>query len=170
MEAFELDNFLPYRLNRAAEAASRGFATLYRARHHMTRPEWRVLALLGAVGGLAAAQIVRRTAMHKTKVSRAVAALERRGWLRRVTDKADRRIEHLELTPAGHGALDELTQLAREYETALRARIGEAGVAALDAGLAAIMTMAPPPGADPQEDDQGDGTPERNADAPLAAN
>lgn len=156
MDTFELDNFLPYRLNRAAEAASLGFAALYRARHHMTRPEWRVLALLGAVGGLAAAQIVRQTGMHKTKVSRAVAALERRGWLGRVADKADRRIEHLELTPEGHGALDELIQLAREYKSALRARIGETGVAALDSGLAAIMSMAPPPGSEPADDGHDD--------------
>lgn len=137
-DAFDLEDFLPYRLNRAAEAASAAFAARYRERHQMTRTEWRVLALLGRSGRLAAAQIVRRSGMHKTKVSRAVAALERREWLRRSVDAEDRRVERLELTEAGRVALQDLARFAQEHDEILRARLGEAGLAALEAALAAL--------------------------------
>ncbi|MBP7000092.1 MarR family transcriptional regulator [Amaricoccus sp.] len=137
--AFDLEGFLPYRLNRAADAASAGFAVRYRARHHMTRPEWRVLALLGRADELTAAQIVRRSGMHKTKVSRAVAGLERRGWLRRATDAGDRRIERLDLTADGRQALAELAELAREHQAALLARLGADRLAALESALAVLM-------------------------------
>lgn len=140
MEAvFDLEEFLPYRLNRAGDAASAGFVELARARHHMTRPEWRVIAMLGRSGRLTAGQIVRRSGMHKTKVSRAVAALERRVWLRRSTDEADRRIENLELTEAGRSAFGELVEFAREQQAMLVARLGPERLAALDSALAVIM-------------------------------
>jgi DNA-binding MarR family transcriptional regulator len=143
---FDLEDFLPYRLNRAAEVASAGFAALYRERHHMTRAEWRVLALLGCSGRLAAAQIVRRSGMHKTKVSRAVAALERRNWLLRSTDAEDRRVERLELTEGGRAALQELASLAREHDALLRSRLGVAGLAALEEALVKLTSVASPTG------------------------
>ncbi len=140
---FDLEGFLPYRLNRAAETISRAFASIYKDRHRMTRPEWRVLALLGADGRMTATEIARRSGMHKTKVSRAVCALEKRRWLERAEDAADRRVERLELTPAGRIALDELTLLARDYQAGLQARFGPEGVAALDRALDAIETALP---------------------------
>jgi DNA-binding MarR family transcriptional regulator len=142
-EGFDLDDFLPYRLNRAAEAVSLGFAALYKARHRMTRSEWRVLALLGASGRTTATEIAGRSGMHKTKVSRAVGALEKRRWLKRAEEPADRRVERLALTPAGRAALDELTLLARDYQAGLQARFGPDGVAALDRALATIETALP---------------------------
>ncbi|MEX2081804.1 MAG: MarR family transcriptional regulator, partial [Dehalococcoidia bacterium] len=42
-----LERFLPYRLNRAAEAVSQRFAAVYRSRYGLTRPEWRTLATVG---------------------------------------------------------------------------------------------------------------------------
>lgn len=47
-ERFELENFLPYRLNRAAEFVALRFAAQYKARYQLTRPEWRTLAALGS--------------------------------------------------------------------------------------------------------------------------
>lgn len=142
-DPFDLEQFLPYRLNRAAEAVSVGFAVNYRARHGMTRSEWRALALLGATGGITATEITRHSGMHKTKVSRAVAALEGRGWLARASDREDRRLERLELTPAGVAAFADLIEVAQAYEDGLRARLGEEGFAALRAALAAIETALP---------------------------
>jgi DNA-binding MarR family transcriptional regulator len=74
--SFDLDAFLPYRLNRAAEFVSKRFAAGYKARYDMSRPEWRVLALLGARWRMTATEIGRHSGMHKTKVSRAVFSLE----------------------------------------------------------------------------------------------
>jgi DNA-binding MarR family transcriptional regulator len=92
---------------------------------------------------LTATEIARRSGMHKTKVSRAVAGLERRGWLARDSDAADRRVARLALTPAGRAALADLGALARAYDAELRAGCGPDGVAALDRGLAAIEAALP---------------------------
>jgi len=117
---FDLEKFLPYRLNQAAEAASLAFRDIYRKRHGMTRPEWRVLANLGQFGSMTATDISRRAKIHKTKVSRAVFSLEKRRWLRRETDGLDRRIEHLHLTREGRAVYDELGRVALQEDRKLR--------------------------------------------------
>lgn len=135
---FELETFLPYRLNRAAEMISLSFSREYRQRFQMTRPEWRALAALGGVGRMTATEIGAHSHMHKTKVSRAVAALEQRRWLKRTEDEADRRVEHLELTPLGQKSYQEVTALARAYQASLEEALGKGTIERIEAGLAAV--------------------------------
>lgn len=135
---FKLETFLPYRLNLAAELVSQRFAAQYRARYRMTRPEWRALAALGSYGRMTATEIGANSSMHKTKVSRAVRALEEKRWLKRSEDLDDRRIEHLELTPAGRRIYGEMVVLARDYERELAGLLGTGSLKQLEAGLAAI--------------------------------
>lgn len=130
-----LETFLPYRLNRLADAVSREFSKLYRERHGMTRPEWRLLATLGQYGTMTATAVGTHSAMHKTKVSRAVAALEKRRWLARQTDETDRRVELLSLTKAGEDAYREMVPVARAFEERLWEGIGAARRAEFEAGL-----------------------------------
>jgi DNA-binding MarR family transcriptional regulator len=73
--------------------------------------------------------------MHKTKVSRAVAELERRRWLARRPDESDRRIEHLALTRAGLDAYREMVPLAKAFERRLSKAMGAARLAEFDHGL-----------------------------------
>lgn len=136
--SLDLEKFLPYRLNRLAEAVSRDFQTIYRTRYGLTRPEWRLLASLGQHGTMTATEIGRDSAMHKTKVSRAVSTLEERRWLKRETDLEDRRVERLALTPAGAKAYAELVPLARRFEADLLRLLEPAEREALSIGLAAI--------------------------------
>jgi DNA-binding MarR family transcriptional regulator len=130
-----LENFLPYRLMRLSEAVSREFAKAYHDRYGLTRPEWRVFATLGQYGTMTATAIGAHSAMHKTKVSRAVAALEKRKWLSRETDPADRRAERLTLTKAGRAAYREMVPVAREFERWLSKAMGAARFAELDYGI-----------------------------------
>ncbi|MDW6024125.1 MarR family transcriptional regulator [Mesorhizobium sp. BAC0120] len=120
-----LEDFLPYRLNRLAEAVSRDFSKLYRERYGLTRPEWRVLATLGEFPTMTATEIGTHSSMHKTKVSRAVVELERHGWLTRKTDDADRRVEHLALTKAGRGVYREMVPVANAFQARLLAKLDE---------------------------------------------
>ena len=120
---FDLDGFLPYRLNQAAEAVSLTFARVYRERHGMTRTEWRVLAHLGQHGTMSARQVCDRSGLHKTKVSRAVHGLERRGWLHRRSDLDDRRVEHLTLSAAGGRVYAELGALALAHNQHLQTHL-----------------------------------------------
>ncbi len=140
----KLEAFLPYRLLRAAEEVSRRFARHYKDRHGMTRPEWRTLATIGQYGTVTAKAVVEHSSMHKTKVSRAVRALELRRWLIRTTDENDRRIEHLQLTAAGRRAYNELVAIAEIFQRDLTGRLGGEAARALDLGLGAIERTVQP--------------------------
>ncbi|AEH80356.1 putative transcription regulator protein [Sinorhizobium meliloti SM11] len=138
-ERFELENFLPYRLNRAAEFVALRFAAQYKARYQLTRPEWRTLAALGSSRrSMTATEIGAHSTMHKTKVSRAVFSLEQRRWLKREEDGRDRRFEHLALTPAGRQTYRELTELASDYQAELHSVLGAENMEALSQGLGAV--------------------------------
>ncbi len=137
-EILSLESFLPYRLNRLADAVSRSFSDIYRQRHGLTRPEWRTLATLGQYGTMTATEVGAHSSMHKTKVSRAVAALERRRWLKRRADGQDRRVEHLELTPAGQRVYEELVPLAKTFEADLLGKLDMRKREAVLKGLAAL--------------------------------
>jgi DNA-binding MarR family transcriptional regulator len=141
-DVLALEAFLPYRLNRLADAVSRDFSKLYRERYGLTRPEWRTLATLGQYGTMTATEIGAHSAMHKTKVSRSVAALEERRWLERETDAADRRIERLSLTPAGRRVYSEIVPAAKAFEAELLGRLNPRQREALLAGLAALERAA----------------------------
>ncbi len=124
-ESFDLETFLPYLLNQAAEATSRAFQAVYRDRYGMTRTQWRVLAHLGQFGSMTARDICARSHIEKTKVSRAVAALEGEGMLARAPSPQDGRAEILTLTSKGAAAHAELGKLALDHDKALRAALGE---------------------------------------------
>lgn len=141
MTDFDLEAFLPYALNRAAEAASRGFQAIYKARYGMLRTEWRVLAHLGRYGEMTARDICVRADLHKTKVSRAVKALESRRFLTRRTVEADRRQEVLGLTPSGAAAFRHLAAEAQAYDAALAARLSPDDLAALRRALRSLSTQ-----------------------------
>jgi len=130
-DEFTLEAFLPYRLAQTAEAVSLEFYRHYRACYAMTRPEWRVMAHLGEYGPLTARDICERAQLHKTKVSRAVASLERRRWLKRRDDAADRRFEWLALTASGRRTHRELCAEGARLEARLRARLGGDGAVQL---------------------------------------
>lgn len=118
-DAFDLQNFLPYLLNQAAEESSLAFQQIYKDRYGMLRTEWRVLFHLGLYGRLTAKEIGARSKMHKTKISRAVQRLEDRRFLTRAPDDADRRQEYLDLTAQGRAAYRDLHGVAEGYDQAL---------------------------------------------------
>ena len=74
---------------------------------------------LGLFGEMTAKEIGARARMHKTKISRAVAKLEERRYLKRTRDEADRRAEWLTLTPAGQAVYRDLRGVAAKYDAKL---------------------------------------------------
>ena len=116
---FQLQEFWPYALNQAAEVTSLGFQSVYRKKYGISRTEWRVLAHLGEFGQMTAKEICERASLHKTKVSRAVVALEDKRWLNRSTSEQDRRAEHLILSTAGEQAYHALTKEADKLNAKL---------------------------------------------------
>ena len=143
---FDLETFLPYLLNQAAEATSRSFHATYKAAYGMTRTQWRVLANLGKFGAMTARDICVISHIEKTKVSRAVAALEEDGLLSRAISPKDRRAEILSLTDRGREVFFDLGRRAIEYDGALRAQIGPEIAAKLDELLRRIIAEGEPSG------------------------
>ncbi len=138
---FDLQDFLPYLLNQAAEATSRDFQSTYRARYGLTRTQWRVMANLGRFGAMTARDICRLSHVEKTKVSRAVAGLEAEGLLTRSTNPRDRRAENLSLTPQGRMVFTEIGQQAQAFDADLRARLGPEIATRIDAILREIIAL-----------------------------
>lgn len=120
---FDLKNFLPYLLNLSAEVSSLEFQTYYKTHYGMLRMEWRVLFHLGQYGQMTAKQICDRARIHKTKVSRAVAALEAKRYLKRSVCAHDRRHEDLALTPAGQRVFRDLTTAAAAFDDKLSQKL-----------------------------------------------
>ena len=132
---FQLQYFLPYLLNQAAEASSLEFQQIYKSRYGMLRTEWRVLFHLGLYGQLTASEIGQRARMHKTKISRAVHRLTERRFVTRTRDDGDRRVEHLALTRRGQAAYDDLRAVAQRYNAALMDTLDPAEAAVLRRAL-----------------------------------
>jgi DNA-binding MarR family transcriptional regulator len=122
---FDLEQFLPYLLNQAAEATSRSFQAVYVDLYGMTRTQWRVMANLGKFGAMTAKDICEISHIEKSKVSRAVSTLESAGLLLRTPSKDDRRAEILSLTEQGMTVFRDLGHRANEYDRKLRADLGE---------------------------------------------
>ena len=124
MSKLALEHFLPYRLSRLSSAVSQRFRAVYGPHHDLTVPEWRVLATLAQFGTMTAKAIGKHSSMHKTKVSRAVRALEERRWLVRRESEQDRREESLSLTAAGLKAYGEIVPRALAFEASILAALG----------------------------------------------
>ncbi len=111
----KLEQFLPYQLNVVASLVSLALSRVYAKRYRIGVPEWRVLVTLGQYGVMTGKAIGAHTHMHKTKVSRAVALLEKRRLLVRRSNRADMRESFLSLTAAGRAMYEELAPHAIEF-------------------------------------------------------
>jgi DNA-binding MarR family transcriptional regulator len=118
-QALELENFLPYRLSILAQLVSQSLHDLYAGPFDLSVTQWRVMAALGRFAPLTASDVAQRTVMDKVAVSRAVAALMKRGLVERATDRQDRRRATLRLSGRGRALHARIVPLALEYEARL---------------------------------------------------
>jgi DNA-binding MarR family transcriptional regulator len=118
----KLEEFLPYRLNVVASLVSQALSRIYAERYGIGVPEWRVLVTLGQYGMMTGKAIGAHSHMHKTKVSRAVALLEKRKLVVRRANRADLRESFLMLTAAGRAMYEDLAPIALQFT----ARLSEA--------------------------------------------
>jgi DNA-binding MarR family transcriptional regulator len=130
----ELEDFLPHRLNVLSSLVSQALTCVY-GQYGIGIPEWRILVSLGQFGVMTGKAIGARTHMHKTKVSRAVAQLERRKYLTRRANRDDLREAFLSLTPAGRAVYEELAPRAREFTDRLSEVVALTDRAAFDRAM-----------------------------------
>jgi DNA-binding MarR family transcriptional regulator len=116
----DLDRFLSYRLSVISARWAAATGRFYRRRFGLALREWRVLAVLPSVGAAAVTDVVRRTAVDKAGVSRALASLQRRGLVQRLPSKQDARRAEVRLTARGRALLRRLAPAALARQAALK--------------------------------------------------
>ncbi len=137
-DTFDLNAFLPYRLNTAASRVSRAFAERYREEFGISIPEWRVLAHLHQSGDVSVRDIEARVDMEKSKVSRAASRLEEAGFITKQVNDADRRLLQLRLTDTGRELVARVLPVARQYQAEILERLGPLAEG-LDAALSVLL-------------------------------
>jgi DNA-binding MarR family transcriptional regulator len=113
--ALKLEHFLPYQLNVVSSLVSQALSRVYARRYGIGVPEWRVLVTLGQFGVMTAKTIGAHTHLHKTKVSRAVAQMERRRLVARRPNRDDMREAFLSLTASGRTMYEEVAPHAIDF-------------------------------------------------------
>ena len=138
----KLEYFLPYRLNVVASIVSQALSRIYAERYGIGVPEWRVLVTLGQFGMMTGKAIGSHSHMHKTKVSRAVAQLEKRKLVIRRANRADLREAFLALTPAGRAMYDDLAPVALDFADRLSNALDSADRAAFERAVDRLTERA----------------------------
>ncbi len=131
----KLEQFLPYQLNVVASLSSQALSRVYARRYRIGVPEWRVLVTLGQYGVMTGKAIGAHAHMHKTKVSRAAALLEKRKLLVRRTNRSDMRESFLSLTAPGRAIYEELAPHALDFARRLTEILTPADREAFDRAL-----------------------------------
>lgn len=107
----DLNAFLPYQFSQLADVVSHSVATVYESRLGISRDDWRVLVAVNQARHMRATDIAQHTTLDKMQVSRAIARLEKKGFLSRTADTDDKRQQILAVTPAGQAAYREVSPL-----------------------------------------------------------
>lgn len=97
---------------------ARAFSTVYTRRHRLNVNAWKVLSVVGRFGPMSANSTGEHSSLEPDKVTRAVDALVKQGFVLRRQDPHDRRRVVLSLSIKGRRVHDELSQLrdAMEHE------------------------------------------------------
>ena len=115
----KLDNFLPYVMSNLADSISVELSTIYVQEYGLSNTQWRVLANLAQHKTLTAREIVKFTALEKTKISRAVSGLGERGLLNQSRAEGDNRSKDLSLTEAGRELYQSIVPKVLNWEQEL---------------------------------------------------
>lgn len=138
----DLEQFFPYRLARLAEQVSLATAQVYRTRFALGRDEWRVMAALAQGSEMKTGDVLERTTMEKMQVSRALARLERDGFVERSPDPGDGRAWLVRLRPAGLALYRKIVPMVQAREEYLLADLSAAERQVLDAAFEKVGERA----------------------------
>lgn len=115
-----LEAFAPYLMNRIMGRYNAAIRTEM-ARHGLTTPKMRALAVLAAVPGPLIGELAVYAVVEQSTLSRALVQLETNGLVRRETDAADSRATRIHITPAGRALFETMwPHMAKAQETLFR--------------------------------------------------
>jgi DNA-binding MarR family transcriptional regulator len=135
-----IKDLLSYRLYKTHIILARGAAVRYRNEFNVSLSEWRVLALLVALGPMSLNQLAREADLDKGQMSRVVSGLVARALIGREPGK-NRERSALVLTPAGKKLYRQLIKAAGERNAAFRACLSPEELATLESALVRLETL-----------------------------
>ena len=113
----QLDDFLPYLINRVGVALVVRFTEQALARHQMTIDMWRVLAALSDKGRQRQVDLAGMTSIEASTISRMVTRLTHRGFVNRSRSHTNGREVVVNLTPRGKALVKQLIPIALSVES-----------------------------------------------------
>ncbi len=117
--ALPVDDSIFFKLVRVVNLTARPFSESIGKAHHLSLNEWRVLLVLANHPRVVGSEVAAFTGLDKMTVSRAIAALERRGRVVRKVDAADRRRMLLRLSASGERLYERIGMPAKARERSL---------------------------------------------------
>ncbi len=113
---FALNSYFPFLVRIYYRAVSSSVEQVYSPRFGLSVSEWRTMAILGPYRALSASEIVEESSMDKVNVSRAIARLREKEFLKRDIDGDDRRRSVVRLTQRGRESYEALIPMVLEIE------------------------------------------------------
>lgn len=104
---------------------------------------WRTLAVLTERGPVTTGDLARITVIERTALTRVVDQMEKRGFVRRVPRRGDRRVVEIHLAPAGRALYERILPEARAVYARATAGLSPGRVKALIAELEGIRDRLP---------------------------
>ncbi len=112
----QLDDFLPYLINRVGVALVARFTELALVRHQLSIDMWRVLAALSD-NGRRQIDLAGMTSIDASTISRMVTRLVKKGLVKRSRSRTSGREVVVELTVRGNALVDQLIPVALSVES-----------------------------------------------------
>ncbi len=104
-DPFFIESFIPYLLNHVADRYNKQFKQALKAAG-LTVPQWRVIAVLNAAGGLSFTEIQNLTVIDQPTLSRTVDQMVKNGMVLRANRPGDARFAVVSLTEKGSKAYE----------------------------------------------------------------
>jgi DNA-binding MarR family transcriptional regulator len=104
-DAFFIEAFIPYLINHVADRYNKQFKQALKAAG-LTVPQWRVIAVLNAAGGLSFTAIQDLTVIDQPTLSRTVDQMVKQGTVLRASRPGDARFAVVSLTEKGRKAYE----------------------------------------------------------------
>ena len=125
----QLENYLPYLVNRVGAALADHFTATTLARHQLSIMMWRVLVVLSNNGGRRLIDLSQMTSIDLSTLSRMVARLVRLGIVSRKRSKVSDREVEVKMTLKGQSLVARIIPSGIDYEKQLIKDISASDVA-----------------------------------------
>ena len=120
--AYSLEQSIGFHLNRAANIIHIGFVKCLEP-YDIAPEQYATLIIISEDGEITQSGIAEVLAKGKPTISRALDALEKKGFIQREAHDADRRIKPIRLTEKGRKVLDAVEPKAMHLNNAIRSRL-----------------------------------------------